>query len=171
MNQPTEAQVKAAIAQAEAEAAASAKTDDVLAGIAAPAPTLGGRKIAALSFGRRAIIADAFETIKARKPAKDGAAGEDEPDISDMDAAMMTLFVMAGDGWTAKRIVDRGGGDALLRAAFDLADQSDPDEYADCLIYAGTKMNAIAAAQGVSGPSSPGPSRTDESSAEKNGQS
>lgn len=167
--QPTQAQVEAAIRQAEAEHAAAEAASDPLGEIVAPAPTLGGRAIAPLSWARKLILSRALDTIKARRESEEG---EDEPDISDEDAAMMTLYVMASDGWTAKRIVDRhGGGDALLKAAFDLADQSDPAEYQAALEYAGMKMNALAAASKVSGPSSGGPSRDDESSAEKNARS
>jgi hypothetical protein len=163
--QPTQAEVEAAIKQAEAEHAAHEKASDVLAEIDTPAPTLGGVTIAPLSWARKMIVARAMDTIKARRK---NDAGEDEPDISDEDAAMMTLFVMASDGWTAKAIVDRKGGDGLLREAFDLADRSAPDEYDRAMMYAGMKMNALAAAANVSGTVAHGPGKQDETSAEKN---
>jgi hypothetical protein len=163
--QPTQAQVEAAIKTAEAEQAVAEAKSDVLAEIAAPAPTLGGRAIAALSWARKLILAKAMDTIT---PRKKNDAGEDEPDVTDEDAAMMTLYVMASDGWECKRMVDKQGGNALLKAAFTLADQSDPGEYDAALQYAGMKMNALAAASKVSGPSSGGPGNPNETSAEKN---
>lgn len=166
--QPTQAQVEAAIKQAESEHAAAEAKSDVLAEIALPAPTLGGRAIAPLSWARKLILAKAMDTIT---PKRKNDAGEDEPDISDEDAAMMTLFVMASDGWEVKRMVDKQGGNALLKAAFTLADQSDPSEYDAALQYAGMKMNALAAASKVSGPSAGGHSNPNETSAEKNVQS
>jgi hypothetical protein len=165
ITQPTKAQVESAIKQAEAEQATAELKSDVLAEIAAPAPTLGGRAIAALSWARKLILARAMDTIT---PRKKGESGEDEPDIADEDAAMMTLYVMASDGWECKRMVDKQGGNALLKAAFALADQSDPAEYDAALQYAGMKMNALAAASKVSGPSAGGPGNPNESSAEKN---
>jgi hypothetical protein len=163
--QPTQAQVEAAIRTAESEQKADEAKSDILAEIAAPAPTLGGRAVEPLSWARKLILARAMDTIT---PRKKNESGEDEPDISDEDAAMMTLYVMASDGWGAKRLVDKSGGNALLKAAFELADRSDAGEYEAALTYAGMKMCALAAASKVSGPSAGGPSNPNESSAEKN---